>query len=366
MTLTIGGGTVVGPAGTLVIEDGVVAAIGGERPLDIDAAGGWICPGFIDVQINGSHGIDVTTQPGRIGELASILPRSGVTAFLPTVITCAPAVRAAAFVAWAERSAGPGAVPLGLHLEGPMLAPARRGAHPEQHLLDPDPAVVDGWSAAAGVALATIAPEQPGALDVIAILAGRGVVVSIGHTDCTSAEFAAGRAAGARYVTHLFNAMRPFDHRDPGPIGAALADGSVVAGLICDGVHVDPVAVRMAWRALGPSRCNLVTDAVAALGAVGSRLGSDTLDVAGGEVRNAAGVLAGSVLTLDQAVRNLVAFTGCAVPDAVATVTSTPADLLGLTDRGRLAVGARADVTVLDADLRVVATIVGGEVAWRS
>ena len=114
--------------------------------------------------------------------------------------------------------------------------------------------------------LVTIAPERPGALAVIAALAGRGVVVSIGHTDCTAAEFAAGRAAGARYVTHLFNAMRPFGHRDPGPIGAALADDDVVAGLICDGIHVDPVAVRMAWRALGPQRLSLVTDAVAALG----------------------------------------------------------------------------------------------------
>ena len=216
------------------------------------------------------------------------------------------------------------------------------------------------------MALVTVAPERPGALPVVTALAERGVVVSIGHTDCTAAEFAAGRAAGARYVTHLFNAMRPFGHRDPGPIGATLADDDVVAGLICDGVHVDPVAVRMAWHALGPRRLSLVTDAVAALGTTSGRLGAAAVTVANGAVRDAAGVLAGSVLSLDQAVRNLVAFTGCAVPDAVATVTSTPADLLGLAARGRLAIGARADVTVLDPELAVVATVIGGEVAWRS
>ena len=162
--------------------------------------------------------------------------------------------------------------------------------------------------------------------------------------------------------------MRPFAHRDPGPIGATLADDSVVAGLICDGIHVDPVAVRMAWRALGPERLSLVTDAVAALGSEpgASRLGSVDVTVGGEGVRTAGGVLAGSDLSLDRAVRNLVAFTGCSVPEAVRTVTATPARLLGLTDRGALESGARADVTVLDAELAVVATVVGGEVAWRS
>jgi N-acetylglucosamine-6-phosphate deacetylase len=228
--------------------------------------------------------------------------------------------------------------------------------------------LIDGWTRTRGVLLATLAPELPGAVETIAALAARGVIVSIGHTDCTAAEFAAGRAAGATYVTHLFNAMRPFSHRDPGPIGAALGDDTVVAGLICDGIHVDPVAVRMAWRALGPDRLNLVTDAVAVLGSEPgeSRLGAVEVTVGDGGVRTADGVLAGSDLSLDRAVRNLVSFTGCSVPDAVTTVTATPARLLGLADRGRLAAGARADVTILDAGLAVVATIVGGEVAWRS
>jgi N-acetylglucosamine-6-phosphate deacetylase len=219
------------------------------------------------------------------------------------------------------------------------------------------------------VMLATVAPELPGALPVIEELTGRGVVVSLGHTDASAEQFAAGLAAGATYVTHLFNAMRPFNHRDPGPIGCTLADESVVAGLICDGIHVDPVVVRMAWRALGPSRLNLITDAVDALGldtGGTSRIGSvDVISGAAG-VRTADGVLAGSNLALDQAVRNLVAFTGCPVVEAIATVTSTPAAVLQLPDRGRLSVGARGDVTVLDPVLAVMATVVGGELVWSS
>jgi N-acetylglucosamine-6-phosphate deacetylase len=379
--LVVAGGSVIAPTsviehGDVVVRDGRIVAVGaagdvGSSPdtVVLDATGCWVAPGFIDVQLNGGHGIDLTTEPDRAGELGGYLPRYGVTSFVPTIITCDDAQRAAALTSWARRDGSTaGAVALGLHLEGPMLSPARRGAHPAGLLRDPAPVLIDGWDPASGVLLATLAPELPGAVETIAALAARGVVVSIGHTDCTADEFAAGVAAGATYVTHLFNAMRPFSHRDPGPIGAALADDAVVAGLICDGIHVDPVAVRMAWRALGPDRLNLVTDAVAVLGSEpgASRLGAVEVTVDDRGVRTADGVLAGSDLSLDCAVRNLAAFTGCAVPDAIATVTATPARLLGLADRGRLERGGRADVTVLDGDLAVVATIVGGEVAWRS
>jgi N-acetylglucosamine-6-phosphate deacetylase len=379
--LVVAGGSVVSPTavvepGDVVVRDGQVVAVGAmgevEFPLDamvIDATGCWVAPGFIDVQINGGHGIDLTTEPGRADELGSYLPRYGVTAFVPTIITCDDAQRAAALSWWTERDgAAVGAAALGLHLEGPMLSSARRGAHPAPLLRDPTAALIDGWERSNGVLLATLAPELPGAVETIAALATRGVVVSIGHTDCTAEVFADGVDAGAAYVTHLFNAMRPFSHRDPGPIGATLADDTVVAGLICDGIHVDPVAVQMAWRSLGPDRLNLVTDAVAVLGSEPgrSRLGAVEVTVDERGVRTAEGVLAGSDLSLDRAVRNLVAFTGCSVPDAVATVTTTPARLLGLRDRGRLEPGARGDVTVLDGELEVVATIVGGEVAWRS
>lgn len=360
--------------GYLIVESGRIVALGTGRPeatdlAPLDAGGGWVAPGFIDLQINGGHGIDLTTEPERIGELGRWLPRYGVTAFVPTIITSPLEMRAAALGAWSTRTAAPdgGAIPLGLHLEGPMLAESRRGAHPAALLVPPSDDVVAGWSADAGVALATLAPELPGALHVITELVARGVVVSLGHTDATAAQFAAGLAAGATAVTHLFNGMRPFTHRDPGPIGAVLADDRVVAGLICDGIHVDPVAVRMAWRALGAGRLNLVTDAVAALGAsarVAGTIGTVDVTVASGRVRTADGVLAGSDLSLDRAVRNLIAFTGCSVREAVATVTSTPADVLRLADRGRLTLGSRADITVLDHGLRVVATVVSGELVW--
>ncbi len=355
-TIAVTNGAVITPDG--VLEDGHVVIDGGRitnigaGAVDlpsIDAHGGWIAPGFIDVQINGAHGIDLTARPDRIDDLAAQLPQHGVTAFLPTIVTCPRDLRTAALEAWRRRDgerAG-SAVALGLHVEGPMLAPIRRGAHPEALLEPPSAALVADWSRSSGVALVTLAPELPGALDVIAELVQRGVVVSLGHTDASAEQFAAGLAAGASYATHLFNAMRPFGHRDPGPIGAVLADDRVVAGVIADGIHVDPVAVGMAWQALGPQRLNLVTDAVAA------PAGPDG-------VRTPDGVLAGSTLTLDEAVRNLVAWTGCAVEAAIATVTSTPADVLGLADRGRLRVGGRGDVTVLDPQLRVVATVVGG------
>jgi N-acetylglucosamine-6-phosphate deacetylase len=300
------------------------------------------------------------------------LTRYGVTAFVPTVITCSARQRGAALADRAaggsaadQRAAHVGAVAVGLHLEGPMLAPARRGAHPERWLERPRPGLVDGWTRDAGVIMVTIAPELPGAIDVIAQLASEGVVVSIGHTDADAACVSAARRAGATAVTHLFNAMAPFGHRAPGPIGVTLADDSLIAGLICDGIHVDPLAVRVAWRALGPARLMLVTDATAALGLGHGRrrLGDVDIDVSVAGVRTADGTLAGSDLALDQAVRNLVAFTGCTATEAVATVTTTPARLLGLDDRGELEAGRRADVTVLDERLRVVATFVGGELA---
>lgn len=357
------------PGGHVVIDDETITAVGiGAAPVTtdttVDAGGGWIAPGFIDVQINGGHRIDLTNEPQRIDELAALLPQYGVTAFVPTIITCPPATQASALAAWRDRPGAPAgaAVALGLHLEGPMLDPTRRGAHPEQLLVPPSLDLVREWSAEAGVVLVTLAPELPGALAVIEVLVERGVVVSLGHTDASAAQFAAGLAAGATYVTHLFNGMRPFGHRDPGPVGAALADDAVVAGLICDGIHVDPVAVRMAWRALGRHRMNLITDAVAALGAPDGTGAIGSVDVVAGPtgIRTAAGVLAGSDLSLDQALRNLVSYTHAAVEDAVATITSTPADLLGLRDRGRLVPGHRGDVTMLDDDLCVVATIVGG------
>jgi N-acetylglucosamine-6-phosphate deacetylase len=380
--LLVRGGAVVLPDGEevadVVVRDGVVSSIGpvpsgtaGEALEHVDAAGALVAPGFVDLQLNGGFGLDLTSDPAAMTELARAVTRHGVTAFLPTVVSSGAPARRAALDAigdvHARGTPAGSARALGLHFEGPMLQHDRRGAHDPSALAMVDAVELATWRSPA-VALVTLAPELPGALDVIATLRAQGVVVSIGHTDATPAQVHAAVAAGATYVTHLFNAMRPFSHRDPGTVGAVLADERLVAGLICDGVHVDPLAVRLAWRLLGPDRLDLVTDAVAALGqpAGEHRLGRATVVVDERGVRTRDGVLAGSNLAMDQAVRNLVAFTGCTPVQAVRAATATPARVLGRDDVGVLRVGAPADLVVLEPDLRVRATIAGGAVAWRS
>lgn len=338
----------------------------------VDCTSQIVAPGFIDLQCNGAAGIDLTREPGRVVEVANVLPQFGVTAFLPTVVTSPATTRHSAIRSMqalrdiADASAG--AEPLGLHFEGPMISVDHLGAHTRNDVAAVDVDEIDDWVRSGVVALVTLAPESPGAAEAIGRLAAAGIVVSAGHTAMTPEQFATARAAGLRYVTHLFNAMAPFSHRAPGPIGAVLADDDVTVGVICDGIHVDPTAVRLAWRSLGPARMSLVSDASAALGSpYGTfRLGGIEITHDHTGVRTADGVLAGSDLALDRAVRNLVAYTGCDLAAALATVTSTPADLLGLRDRGRIAVGARADLTVLTEHGDVVATVVGGATAWRS
>jgi N-acetylglucosamine-6-phosphate deacetylase len=360
------------------IVDGRIAAVDPagssttpDPPAVIDGSGLLAAPGFIDLQVNGAAGSDLTADPTSIWEVGEALPRFGLTSFLPTVVTT---TRDVVEIARASLRAGPppgyaGARALGLHVEGPFLAPIRHGAHDPALLRLPDRAFVEGWSPDGGVRLVTLAPELPGAIELIELLVRRGVVVAIGHTDASADESRAAFDAGATAVTHLFNAMPGLDHRRPGPIGVALADPRVTVGLIADGVHVDPLAVAVAWRATGPARLAVVTDAIAALGMAPGRyhLGSMdvTVDATGARLED--GRLAGGVLGLDGAVRNLVAFTGATVAEALATVTSTPAKLLGLGEsHGVLRRGAVGDVTLLGPDLRIAATIIGGELAYQA
>lgn len=373
------GGSVVLPNGSIerldVLLDGgrITALVAPGTPVEvadesIDATDTIIAPGLIDVQINGGWGCDFTTDASSIATVAAHLPSTGVTAFCPTVVTSTDDRRRAALEALAALETPEGsATALGLHFEGPIISAARPGAHNRKRIGFPSADQLATWTRRNGVAMVTLAPELAGALELIARLTADGVVVSAGHTDCTAAEFASGRAAGVTMVTHLFNAMAPFSHRRPGPIGATLADGGVSAGLICDGIHVDPLAVRMAWRALGPERTILVTDAVGALGMNSGTmtLGEFTVTVSERGVRTSDDVLAGSNLSLDQAIRNLVEFTGCSPAEAIGAATSNPADLLGLTDRGRIAIGARADLVIFDKALQVEHTIIGGRTAWR-
>ncbi len=383
------GGSVldVAPAGwlreDLLLTDGRVAARGvPDAPPDatvLDATGLVVTPGLVDAQVNGAAGVDLTREPHRLAEVARAMPAHGVTAFVPTVIT-APAgtVEAALDAAAALPDDGPDGVGtgtttgatatrarvVGVHAEGPFLSPARRGAHPVEHLRLPDPAFVATWSRAAGLVTATIAPELPGALDVVRDLVARGVTVWVGHSEADYDAVTAAVDAGARAVTHLFNAMPHLDHRRPGIVGAALGDRRLVTGVIVDGYHVHAAVVRTAWNALGPGRFMLVSDTTAALGLLPGRtvLGEQEVVVEGDVVRlvDASGTLAGSGVGLDLCVRTLVLMTGCDPADAFVAATRTPADLLGRPDLGRLDVGAAADVAVWTPDLTLAALVVAG------
>jgi N-acetylglucosamine-6-phosphate deacetylase len=363
--------------GDRIVEVAVDPPSGDLDDGDVDCAGLVIAPGFIDLQCNGAGGVDITTEPDRILDVAAELPRFGVTSFLPTVVTAPASTRAAAIAAMTKLNGQPidtgggrrVATPLGLHFEGPMISRRHLGAHVPRFAAEAASmlAEIDDWASSGVVSLVTLAPELDGALDVVETLVAGGVVVSAGHTAMSPADFAAARSAGLSYVTHLYNAMAPFGHRSPGPIGAVLADPSVTAGVICDGIHVDPVAVEMAWRSLGPHRMSLVSDAAPALGAPYGRYDIGGFEIVYDDtgVRTVDGVLAGSALELDRAVRNLMAYTGCSLVDALATVTSTPADLLGLADRGRIRVGASADLTIVDPTGNLHRTVVAGGTAWE-
>ncbi len=332
----------------------------------LDASGLLVAPGLVDLQINGGHGHDLWTDPASMWDLATLLPRHGVTAFCPTIISGPPEVTEAAMAALAARPpALAGAEPIGLHFEGPFLAPERRGAHRAEHLAPIEPARTASWTRANGVRLVTLAPERPGAIELIARLVGEGVVVAAGHSEATTQEARAAADAGLSMVTHLFNAMAPLHHREPGLAGFALGSDDLAAGMIVDGIHVAPEVVTMALRAMGEDRLVLVTDAVAAMGLPAGvhQLGDKTVHAGPDGVRRQDGTLAGSDLSLDQAVRNLVAFTGCSPAEAIGCASTVPARVIGEADRGQLRVGALADVVLLDAELRVVATFCRGSLA---
>ena len=352
----------VGPAGTVRRPAGAHA---------IDAAGRMLVPGFVELQFNGGFGDDFTDDPYTIWRVAEKLPRYGVTSFLPTIIT-SPLEKIAAgqaIVTGGQPAGFNGARPLGLHVEGPFLNPAKKGAHNPNYLRAPDAAAVAGWSPATGIRLVTMAPELPGALEVISALSSRGVLVGAGHSSATFEQTVAAFDAGARYGTHLFNAMSALGHRDPGLPGALLTDPRPTVGIIADGVHTHRSVIKLAWQALGARRMNLVTDAMAALGMPPGRhlLGDFEVVVDATSARLADGTLAGSILSLDQALRNLIDVTLCTLADALPTLTTTPARAIGMDhERGRIARGHVADMVLLTADLQVSATIAEGNVVFTA
>lgn len=344
-------------AGQLTVHEGTITSVDLSERADAD--GPYIAPGFVDVHVHGWGGHDAMGDSAALDGMARALLRRGVTSFLPTAVT-APLEDLAAFAdrvrAWLPAAPDDGARPLGFNLEGPFLASARRGAHAAAFLRDPAGAPRDTLERlVAGLRLLTVAPELPGATDLIGWLHGQGVAVSIGHSAAVVAEAQAGYAAGARSTTHLFNAMTGVDHRAPGVAVAALLDDDAYVELIADRIHVHPALWPLITRLKPRDRLLLVSDALAVAGTGDGRgrIGKLEIEVTDGRATLAGtDTLAGSVIALDSAVHNLVA-AGVPLPDAVAAASRNPLALLGVTDRGRLAEGQRADLVELGEDLTV-------------
>ncbi len=345
--------------GDVTVADGRIDAVG------ISPAGrtGIAAPGLVDVQVNGYAGVDVAAaDPEQLAALRRALARDGVTAFAPTVITGERGDTLAALrrLAAADRDPPGAARLIGAHVEGPWLSPSRLGTHPEQHRRDPEPELVAQFADGLGVVLVTLAPELPGAPAAVRDLTRAGIGVLVGHSDATAAQARAAFDAGAVGLTHLFNAMAPLHHREPGPAGVALTRPDVTVGVIADGHHLAPEIVQLAFAA-APGRVALVTDATAASGMPDGDyvLGGLAVTLAAGTVRNRAGALAGSAATLAGCVRQAVA-SGVEPAVALHAASAVPADLVRRPDLGRLRPAGTADVTVLDDELTVRRVLVHG------
>lgn len=354
----------------VLIREGRVVGIGtsGEVPSDWPQtrlpADAFLAPGFIDLQVNGGGGVLLNDQPTADGmrAIAQAHRRFGTTACLPTLITDTRE-RMRTAVAAARAMVGQDGV-LGLHLEGPFISPRRPGVHRPDRIAEPNAGDLDQLSELAGVgrSLVTLAPECVPA-GFVRTLAASGVRISIGHSEASAAVVMQAVADGATGVTHLFNAMPPLSARAPGIIGAALAEQRLMAGLIVDGIHVDPVSVRAAFMAKGFERIALVTDAMPTVGTSLDRfeLAGHTIKLADGRLTTEEGTLAGAHLDMASAVRNAVKLAQVPVEDALRAASLTPARFLGLdNERGALVSGARADLVALTQDLTVIATWIGG------
>ncbi|WP_375484629.1 N-acetylglucosamine-6-phosphate deacetylase [uncultured Jatrophihabitans sp.] len=360
--------------GWVAVEDGLVTGVGsGVPPGPAERVAGWLVPGFVDLHVHGGGGHDLTASPADLDAAVAFHRTHGTTALLASLVTAPVEQLCRQLSEVADRAEDPSSGVLGAHLEGPFLSPARCGAHDPDHLLLPYRDVLRRLIAAARgqLRVMTLAPELPGALDLVAELRAAGVVAAVGHTDATYEQALAAFDRGATLATHLYNAMRPVHHRDPGPVLAAL-DAGVVCEVINDGVHVHPAVVREV-QSRGPGRLALVTDAISAAGAGDGDydLGGRAVRVDGGHARLAdsgadRGSLAGSTLTMDDAVARAVT-AGLDPVDAVAAATSTPARVVGEDDRhGVIAPGRRADLVLLDEQFAVVRVLHGGRTVMPS
>lgn len=389
--IVLAGGDVVLPdrvlsGGSIVIDEGHIVDIA-ERTIDgpsgatrLELAGHTVVPGFIDVHVHGVGGFDVLDGGNAVEAVAAHLPRYGVTAFCPTSVACTPSVLESLLGAVRKARAFPApgsARVLPAHLESNFINPAWKGAQPEDCLREFRPrggavepgaftgeAIVSAINAGrAEVAIVTTAPEMDGGLDLVRELRQAGHIVSIGHSGASYEQASAAIAAGVSHATHLFNRMTPLSHREPGVVGAVLASPAVAAEVICDAYHVHPAVVSMAIAAKGIDRVMAITDGTAGAGlSIGSRtrLGGRTIVVKAQSAELDDGTLAGSILTMDGAFRMLVRQAGMSVVDAARLCATSPAAQLALPKRGRIEIGAAADLAVLDEAFLVTQTFIDG------
>jgi N-acetylglucosamine-6-phosphate deacetylase len=373
-------GTVITPNeeiadGLVTIEAGKISHVGRgtkdrcERILDF--RGFYVSPGLVDIHVHGGGGHGAM-DPEGIGGLSEFLARGGVTSYLPTTHT-APhelIVEAARAIGRGIRGGVSGATPLGIHMEGPYISPEMCGAQNVDHVRPPDideiAEVIEG--SGGNLKIVTLAPETEGGIDTIRWLASKGVVPAAGHTDATHDAMVDAIDAGLSHASHLFNRMRPFHHRNPGAAGAALADDRVTVELVADGFHLHPATLRIASRLKGPGKTVLVSDSIPPTGLPEGEydFGGLRITVSGGRSLLDSGRLAGSTITLGDAVRNMVRLAGSSVREAVEMASTTPARIAGVSKaKGRLAPGMDADITILDRDLSPALTMVGGEIVYR-
>ena len=361
-----------GGADALLVEGDEITWVGQGKPPDppddeiVADANELIAPGFIDLQVNGFAGHDAASGAEAIAAISQLLPATGVTGFLPTVISSPLEVIASFTAAVGAAAEATGSRVLGAHVEGPFLNPAYKGAHLASNLVDPTPSRVDAV-VASRPRMVTLAPELPGGLSAVERMHRAGILVSAGHT---GADFDEGRkaiAAGVRFGTHIYNAMTPVHHRRPGIALALIMDSRVTVGLIADGEHVHPSVCRQLVRTKGASRVALTTDQTAAAGSPPGpfELSGRTVYSDGHAVRLEDGTLAGSAATMSELVRLMARLPGVGAARAIAQATSVPARVLGERRLGQIKTGACADLVVLDADLQVRLTMVRGTVKFR-
>jgi len=382
MRTLITGGTILTPDKALIDH---VLVIDGERiagfapryafredhGATLDARGFVVAPGLIDVHVHGAAGVDtMDATPQAFHRMSQFLAQHGVTSYLPTTMTASPAdIRAVIDVFPHTLTWTDGAQPLGLHPEGPYLSHDYRGAQPRQHLRVPDPDEYTFWLESDRIKLITVAPEVPGVLALVEAGVSRGIGFAAGHSGASYEQTETAVDRGLRQITHTFNGMPSLHHRAPGLIGAALTDDRLRTQIIADGVHVHPAVVKLLVCAKGVERSLLITDAIRATGLTDGeyRLGDQIVHVRNHIAQTDSGSLAGSTLTLDQGLRNVMQFAGLSLAEALPMATRVPAEALGLADRkGVLVPGAAADLIFLDASHEVRLTMIAGEVVFSN